>query len=867
MNRCHHFVKKYSWWSVIAGVIFLLTWPAAWAANPAPKTGAAAEKPKTAKGADSPQSGAPLNLSSVRLGTMSDYSRLVFTFNQPMENYTVRRADVDEVWLDFGPAQTKNQGRLNLQDVLLEGVAVLEENGRLQARIKSKTPRFTFRHFVSPDKISIVVDLRSTSNATPDGSTEQIDVSVPGPEIYARTVRESLPEQPKPNSPEAIMAKATDEILEEKYAAAGNLLKKLKSGFPNSPLGEPATILQGDIAYFTDPKDLTPQFNNITTAYQEAINNYPANPEIPRVKLMLGLTNMKSEYTSEAIGYFKLVIQDHPQSRLALIAKGYLGEIYTKTGKKDLAKEYLEAVLAQHPKGELALKSSYYLGQTYFQNGLYTQAIEMFRDIIYQDDKFYLQHPEILNYMGEAYFKSNRFDLARSFLYHSLNLDPDQKNADLIMVRIAETYKEEQKHDMAAGVYALVRKVYPETPGAMISSVRLAEYGSLHHLLTPQVVFGALEEGAPSTALKIYKKVVETEQQSPLIELATYKMAEAYLDMEEYKQALNIFQEMVIQYPRSTLMPEIKSGMNLALVNLGRALYITKKYDQFIPLLTENQLQVSEEFRPELRHYLAMSYAAVGNQAEAVRTWQANKDYKEHLDERSLGLGRAYLNMDRLSDAVKYLTDFRKNYPDNPQVASTLVDQGLKEYKLGLEDAALSHFEEAIRLSPTVANDAQLMKSMGYMYLKKGNTGGGLSTLKKALDLLKDQPDAQPDIFLIYSNLGQAYTNDGRKEEAEQNLDAAIKSRPKDPPPETLYVIAGAYKKLGLPEKYKSTMELLLKSNSPLWRDVANKELKPAPIDPKVNKLLESGGTAPQETQPAPKAGDQTPPKTTTEKK
>jgi tetratricopeptide (TPR) repeat protein len=71
--------------------------------------------------------------------------------------------------------------------------------------------------------------------------------------------------------------------------------------------------------------------------------------------------------------------------------------------------------------------------------------------------------------------------------------------------------------------------------------------------------------------------------------------------------------------------------------------------------------------------------------------------------------------------------------------------------------------------------------------------------MQKALAGITDKEAAREEIFLTYSRLGQAYTSLKRNEDAENALDKALTFQPQQPMPETLYLIAGSYKNLGLP--------------------------------------------------------------------
>ncbi|MBW2092986.1 MAG: hypothetical protein JRI34_12795, partial [Deltaproteobacteria bacterium] len=103
-------------------------------------TGQVYKKPGVTAARSTQQSG---RLLGIRLGTYPKYSRLVFLFDKPTDKYVVKRPEVDELWVDFGLSSIPKEGKYELQDEMVAGVAVVHSNGRMAARIKVQTSRFS----------------------------------------------------------------------------------------------------------------------------------------------------------------------------------------------------------------------------------------------------------------------------------------------------------------------------------------------------------------------------------------------------------------------------------------------------------------------------------------------------------------------------------------------------------------------------------------------------------------------------------------------------------------------------------------------------------------------------------------------------
>ena len=99
-------------------------------------------------------------LTSIQLGTLPRYSRLAFSFSRPVGEFSVKRTEVDQIELDFGTSIPEKQGKIGLNDYLVEGAVVYLEEGNLKVRVKLSKTRFRFRHFLTQQDRMVVLDIR-----------------------------------------------------------------------------------------------------------------------------------------------------------------------------------------------------------------------------------------------------------------------------------------------------------------------------------------------------------------------------------------------------------------------------------------------------------------------------------------------------------------------------------------------------------------------------------------------------------------------------------------------------------------------------------------------------------------------------------
>ncbi|MBW2093042.1 MAG: tetratricopeptide repeat protein, partial [Deltaproteobacteria bacterium] len=710
-----------------------------------------------------------------------------------------------------------------------------------------------FRHFSTPDKKAVILDLRSGDPITRTRTTPSpvmlkklkgLSLDLPDPRPIARKIRASLPAEPPLNTDASILSKALDFMIQGNYQETVNNLKKLWTLYPNSKYLDPGLFLLGEAYYQLYQKNLDLHFVEITDVLREAITTYPESKLTPRGTVILGLVYLKMNYNNEAAGYFKIVIKDYPDTRYAVLASLHLGEAYLDLGEPDLAQDSLDTVMAFRPTGQSYLEVYYRLGQVHFQKGMYTKANEIFKEILNRKEDFYLEYPEILYYMGEGYFHSKRLDLARTYLYHLLNIYPDYQARDMAMARIGDAYKEEGRHQEAKKIYRITRNLYPDSTGAMISQLRLAEYGALRDTFDPETIFIELEEGARETTIRMYQKVVAEHKDSPLIQLALFKIGLAAYWQKDYKKALQNFKDVLEKFPNASIIPDVRIVMSKTILAQIRNLYRQDKYLDLLSYYFENQRYISELALPDIRHYVAMSHLALGLPEEAIELFLADQGVPDSADERLLGLGIAYFKTDQYEKAVKALNRFLKQYPNHKKEAEALLTLAHCKMKQGKKQEALTLFEKVAAVQPKLKRDGEFQNTLGRLYLERGQYTKAAAALDTAAkNLTEGRGDAQ-DVFLTYTHLGRALAKAKRGKEAARALDMALKVRPKDPFPEALYLIARANFSLGRSKEGLEALKLVSETNDAFWKMMADQEIEARKWDKEIKEELKKESTA-----------------------
>ena len=169
-------------------------------------------------------------------------------------------------------------------------------------------------------------------------------------------------------------------------------------------------------------------------------------------------------------------------------------------------------------------KASYHyqMGLSYLVEGNYTRALIDLTEA----EKITPDDPDLLNYLGQAYFFKNRFDLAEAKYLRAIALRPKFSEA---RNNLGATYLELQQWDNAINQFTLVcNDIFYQNHDSAAMNLALAYYGKGDHEM----------------ALSLLRPVIANNPRSPVARLTlgrVYFAAEKTgLAIEEFKKSIEI---------------------------------------------------------------------------------------------------------------------------------------------------------------------------------------------------------------------------------------------------------------------------------------------------------------------------------------
>jgi tetratricopeptide (TPR) repeat protein len=203
------------------------------------------------------------------------------------------------------------------------------------------------------------------------------------------------------------------------------------------------------------------------------------------------------------------------------------------------------------------------------------------------------------------------------------------------------------------------------------------------------------------------------------------------------------------------------------------------------------------------------------------------RDYPGRPEEPDVLLDQVNLAkvMGRIDDVGALYDIFRANYPTHPQFAESYLDQTRTEMAAGRRPQALATLERGIVANEGLDNSKPVQDLILGLYLDEGRIEDWAGAMEEFLGRIPNGEGDLADRFAKYIQVAQVYQELGRQQDAQRNFDLAMVNRPAEPSGESLYTIAGAYKKMGLEEQYRNVLQIIATLPDPLWQNVATQEL------------------------------------------
>jgi len=454
------------------------------------------------------------------------------------------------------------------------------------------------------------------------------------------------------------------------------------------------------------------------------------------------------EEYEEAAERFSMLLKDFPQSNLVLQAMHKLGKSYFQGNNyPETIKVYQEFLEKYSEYQGKEIEEVYYLlGQAYLRSGKYTEAEEVFNNLLFLFPGFELAS-EVKYYNSLSLFKEDKYKEAIVQI------------KDLIAeAEIGDSRKEEAQYLLARCWLNL-----QEYSKAIYNLESLKQF-EVEESILEKVIFDLglaySRQGEKEKAILEFQEFIEKYPQSELIESAHFELGKDLYDLKKYKLALSelqktstdealylrgkaskelgdqegeivAFEELREKYPRSNFSQE-------AYFRLGNYYYNQKRYEEAV-----EEFDKIVQFFPqslllsESNYWLGWSYFKLTEYQKASEHFKKVGEYEEDLElsQRALFMvAESLYNLKDYQKAREAYIKFIEIYPEgdfsvNAQYAIAWTYLENKEHEASAEE-----FKKLISIYPDSKFTEEAQFRVGKNYFLSGSKNMAEAELEKFIN-------------------------------------------------------------------------------------------------------------------------------------
>ncbi len=448
-------------------------------------------------------------------------------------------------------------------------------------------------------------------------------------------------------------------------------------------------------------------------------------------------------------------------------------------GFYDVAIRYVNQLLEQFPETQKRIQVELLLGRCYFFKGQYLKAYEVFNGLMahseYKDATLY--------WLGETYLKGTDYKQAKKHYLQLIELYPQSVYTPQAYYSYGWVQFEEGQYKEARKTFLELKQKFPEHQLTSDSAFKLGEieYNLQNYSETITYFLDYLDKfprttkkaeayfyiaeshyylDDPLTAVTYYAKTAEISYESKVILMAKVSMGWSYLklekyklagdsfdsalafakekgilsddvflgqatlytQMEEYDKALEAYEQLIANFPKSPRVNE--SYLGIANIHYKREQYAKAidNYKLLIERLKERRL--FSELHEKAYFGLAWAYLKNDNFKASIQSFE---EIKQRADKKTVKIsamtqiGDAYQDIGELEKSVIIYDEILGEYPESQYTDYVQYRQGIALLKMERIEAATLSFQSLRTNFPTSKYLSDVNYYLAIAYFKKNN--------------------------------------------------------------------------------------------------------------------------------------------------
>ena len=615
---------------------------------------------------------------------------------------------------------------------------------------------------------------------------------------------------------------------QKRYKEALSNLRYYMDNYPRSGLADDVSFLIGDCYFYLAEEGDVSSYQPAISAFQLALALYPDFKDVPLGLFRLAKSYGEMKYHYEADENYKLLIDGHPYAECIPDAHFGRAENLFQNDEFDEAKNLFQDFMIKYPQSNLLKQAVFRIADCYVGLKEYGKARKSYEEVLNRWAGYSGLSPETLFSLGLTYLKNGDCAKARAVLFLGLNIFPAEDYNHIILAKIGDTYQMEGKVEEALKIYSQNGLLYPESKGALISEIKMADIG----VNNP----GFFNYNQYLEPLKVYQQVIEKYPVTDLAEEALYKQGFAFSEQKRYQEAIVSLKAILEDYPDSDLSRKAFYNVQEILCRLIDSYFSEGKYYFILDTYRKNKDPFLDDIkRTKTLFQVGDSFRQAGLYDDALEIYKkARRIYPRNYPEDALILrmGEIYVLEKKYAKANKVFKKLIKDFPKSGY--RKLAFHGLADsyFQQGSYEKARLAYLTALEGEQRIPRDIKGFFCLGECYQNMGDIPFSVEAYRKAVQTAENlEKDQVEDEFVIksYFRLADCLYQSQRYLDSVEVYTQAAQLYPEDDRAQwALYRIAAGYRKAG---KGRVEIEALRKlvsegKKEPFWERAIDENIR-----------------------------------------
>ncbi len=495
------------------------------------------------------------------------------------------------------------------------------------------------------------------------------------------------------SGPKARLAAADEALTAGKFAEAEGLLRQVVKEAPQTPEADQARYRLGDALFYRTDLAVEDRYPLAIQAYKEALRRQPKSPLAEWALLQIANAYRLQGRFFMASTFYQRLGREFPEGRFAREAHFGRAETYYGIRQYALAHKLYLSFAERYPADKRVLLALAGAANSLYHQEKYSEAQAAYgRLLAHPSFAESSLEPEVRYPMAETCFRLQDYVCAKERFMEFYNLYPQHERGDEALARMGDVYVEEGQPTTALAFYQEVVALYPESDGAAISRIRMADLAVKH----PEIAKRFRLLHADFDPMKVYSSVASSSAALPLAELALYKKAQLLSREGRHLEAIREFRRLRQKYPTGNLVEHSRAASVEALQRIVEARLRDQKSLEAIEIYLGHQSMVAGvDYQPyTLYRLVGQALLQQGLPLKAAELFRriVEAEFPTPEDEEaSWLLGKAYLEAGDLERAEGQFERFLERYPSSPHA-------GEARFSLAKSLFLRQRFVDAVRL-------------------------------------------------------------------------------------------------------------------------------------------------------------------------